>query len=85
MKDKVYADAYQLIQELKEKNRAVIDEIVPQMCENVIGNSSKEHGPANVAVEAIWMILFFIINGEPSAIDWNKNQMIFHKKHAFFL
>ena len=31
------------------------------------------------------MILFFIINGKPSAIEQNKNEMIFHKKHAFFL
>ena len=28
--------------------------------------------------------IVFIINGNP-AIEWNKNQMIFHKKHAFFL
>ena len=34
VKDKVYADAPQLIQELKEKIRAVIDEIQSQMCEN---------------------------------------------------
>ena len=32
----------------------------------------------------IFLTLFFIINGKPSAIEWNKNQMIFHKKHAFF-
>ena len=31
--------------------------------------SSKEHCPANVAVEAISMILFYIINGKPSAIE----------------
>ena len=31
-KDKVYADPPQSIQELKEKIRAVIDEIEPQMC-----------------------------------------------------
>ena len=36
MKDKVCADAPQSIQELKEKIRAVIDEIGPQMCENVM-------------------------------------------------
>ena len=36
VKDKVYADASQSIQELKEKIRAIIDEIEPQMCENVI-------------------------------------------------
>ena len=35
MKDKVHADAAQWIQELKEK-RAIIDEIEPQMCENVM-------------------------------------------------
>ena len=38
MKDKVYADAPQSIQELEEKIRAVIDEIEPQMCENVMEN-----------------------------------------------
>ena len=38
MKDKVYADAPQLIQELKEKIRVIIDEIEPQMCENVMEN-----------------------------------------------
>ena len=31
------------------------------------------------------MILFFIINGKPSAIKSSKNQMIFYIKHAFFL
>ena len=36
MKDKIYADAPQLIQELKEKIRTVINEIDPQMCENFI-------------------------------------------------
>ena len=41
MKDKVYTDAPQSIQELKEKIRAVIDEIEPQMCENVMGNFIK--------------------------------------------
>ena len=85
MKDKVYADAPESIQELKEKIHAVIDEIEPKMSENVMEISSKEHGPAKVAVEAIWMILFFIIEGKPSAIEWNKNQIIFHKKHAFCL
>ena len=38
VKDKVYADAPQSIEELKEKIRAVIDEIEPQMCENVMEN-----------------------------------------------
>ena len=38
VKDKVYADAPQSIQELKEKIRAVIDEIEPQICGNVMGN-----------------------------------------------
>ena len=33
---------------------------------------------------AITMILFFIINVKPSAIEWNKNQMIFHKKNTRF-
>ena len=28
------------------------------------------------------MILFFIINGKPSAIEWNKNQLVFRKKKA---
>ena len=41
MKDKVYADAPQTIKELKEKIRAVIDEIEPQMCENVMENFIK--------------------------------------------
>ena len=41
MKDKVYADALQSIQELKEKIRVVIDEIQPKMCENVMGNFMK--------------------------------------------
>ena len=38
VKDKVYADAPQSIKELKEKIHAVIDEIEPQMCENVMEN-----------------------------------------------
>ena len=41
MKDKVYADAPQSIQELKENNRAVIDKIEPKMCENVMENFMK--------------------------------------------
>ena len=41
MKDKVYADAPRLIQELKEKIRAVIDEIETRMCENVMENFMK--------------------------------------------
>ena len=41
MKDKVYAGASQSIQELKEKIRAVIVEIEPQMCENVMENFIK--------------------------------------------
>ena len=41
MKDKFYADAPQSIQELKEKVRTVIDEIEPQMCENVMENFIK--------------------------------------------
>ena len=41
MKDKVYADAPQLIQERKEKIRAVIDEIERQMCENIMENIMK--------------------------------------------
>ena len=36
VKDKVYSDAAQSIQELKDKISAVIDEIEPRMCENVI-------------------------------------------------
>ena len=35
---KIYADTSQSIQELKDKIRAVIDEIEPQMCENVINH-----------------------------------------------
>ena len=42
MKDKVYADVHQSIEELKAKIRAVIDEIEPQMCENVIENFIKK-------------------------------------------
>ena len=38
MKDEVHADAPQSIQELKEKIRVVINEIEPQMCENVMEN-----------------------------------------------
>ena len=41
VKDKFYADAPQSIQELKEKVRTVIDEIEPQMCENVMENFIK--------------------------------------------
>ena len=41
VKDKAYADAPQSIQELKEKIRAVINEIEPQMCENVMENFIK--------------------------------------------
>ena len=41
MKDKVYADASQSIQELKEKIRAVDNEIEPQMCENLMENFIK--------------------------------------------
>ena len=41
VKDKVYADAPQSIQELKEKIRAAIDEIETQMCENVMENFMK--------------------------------------------
>ena len=41
VKDKVFSDAPQLIQELKEKIRAVIDEIEPQMCENIVENFMK--------------------------------------------
>ena len=42
MKLKVYADAPQSIQELKEKIRAVIDDMEPQMCENVMKNVIKQ-------------------------------------------
>ena len=42
VEDKVYAYASQSIQELKEKIRAVIDEIEPQMCENVMENFTKK-------------------------------------------
>ena len=41
VKDKVYTDARQSIQELKEKIHAVIDEIELQMCENVTENFMK--------------------------------------------
>ena len=42
VKDKVYADVPQSIQELKEKIRAVINEIEPQMCGNVMENFMKK-------------------------------------------
>ena len=41
MKNKVYADASQSIQELKGKICAVIDEIEPQMCGNAMENFVK--------------------------------------------
>ena len=41
MKDKVYADTTRSIQELNEKILPVIDEIEPQMCENVMENFIK--------------------------------------------
>ena len=41
VKDKVYADAPQSIQELKKKIRAVIDEIEPRMCKNIMENFIK--------------------------------------------
>ena len=47
VKDKVYADAPQSIQELKEKIRAVIDEIVPQICKNVMENFIKRAWSCN--------------------------------------
>ena len=41
LRNKVYADAPQSIQKLKENIRVAIDEIEPQMCENVMGNFMK--------------------------------------------
>ena len=41
MKDKVYTDAPQSIEELKGKIRVVIDEVEPQICENVMENFIK--------------------------------------------
>ena len=41
VENKVYADASKSIQELKEKICAVIDEIEPQMCKNVMENFIK--------------------------------------------
>ena len=41
VRDKVYADAPQSIQELNERIRVVIDEIEPQMCKNVMENFIK--------------------------------------------
>ena len=41
VKDKVYTDAPHSIQVLKENIRAVIDEIEPQMCENVMDSFIK--------------------------------------------
>ena len=85
MKDKVYADAPQSIQELNEKIRTVIDEIEPQICENVMENFIKRAWSCKRSRGGhISMLLFLIINGKASAFEWNKNQMIFHK-NAFFL
>ena len=41
MEDKVYSEAPQSTQELTEKIRAIIDEIEPLMCENVMTNFIK--------------------------------------------
>ena len=41
VKDKVYADVPQSIQELKEKILPVISEIEPQMCEKMMENFIK--------------------------------------------
>ena len=51
--------------------------------ETAITIGCRDH--ANLAVEVISMTLFCIINGKPSTVKWNRNQMIYHKKHAFFL
>ena len=70
MKDNVYDDTSKSIQELKKKIRAVIDEIEPQMCENVIENFMKRAWSSKRSRGShIWMILFFIINDKPSAIE----------------
>ena len=42
MEDKVCDVAPQSIEELKGKIRAIVDEIEPQMCENVIENFIKK-------------------------------------------
>ena len=82
---KLYDSAPQSIQEFREKIRAVIDEIETQMCENVMENFMKRAWSWNVAVQAIWMILFFINNGKPSTIKWNKNWMISRRKTRVLL
>ena len=41
VKDKAYADVLQAIEEFKEKIRAVIDEIEPQICKNIMENFMK--------------------------------------------
>ena len=41
VKNKVYADVPRSIKEIKEKIRVVIDEIEPQMCENLMKNFMK--------------------------------------------
>ena len=69
MKDKVYADAPQSIQELKEKTRAVIDEIEPQICENIIETFIKRAWSCKRSSEGHILILFLIVNGEPPAIE----------------
>ena len=34
-----------------------------------LGGYDNTHSPANVAVEATWKILFFVINDKPVAIE----------------
>ena len=60
VKDKVYADAPQSIQKLKEMIRTVIDEIEPQMFRKCNGKFQQK---------SMILQMFFIINGKPSAIE----------------
>ena len=64
-----YADAPQSIKELKEKIRAVINKIEPEMCENVMKNFMKRAWSCKRSRGGHINILFFIINGKSSAIE----------------
>ena len=69
MKDKLYADAPQSIQELKEKIRSVIDEIEPQMCENVMVNFIKRAWSCKRSCGGRMNEFFFIVNCKPPVIQ----------------
>jgi len=81
VKDKIYANALQTIQELKHiKN--VICEIEPQLCENVMRDFLKR---VDIYKIAIYRILCPTLNFRVYLLDWNKNIIfIFSKKALFF-